>query len=197
MRLAFVTNNAARTPERGSQPAARTRGAGPRGEVITSPQAAAHYLRRSAAARGRRVLVVGTDRSDRRVDASAACGPVFSAPTTSRRRWSRATRRTRTGKARRGRGRHPARRAVGRDQPRRDRAVPARTTAGQRLVGRGAAARDRRRRRWRPASPIRRCTGRPSSARARNGRSSSGIAWTPTSRAPTRSAARACSSSPA
>jgi glycerol-1-phosphatase len=60
MRLAFVTNNAARTPE---EIAAQLRGLGVPAdsrEVITSSQAAAHYLAERLPA-GARVLVVGTE----------------------------------------------------------------------------------------------------------------------------------------
>jgi HAD superfamily hydrolase (TIGR01450 family) len=60
MRLAFVTNNAARTPE---QVAAQLRELGVPAdpwEVITSSQAAAHYLAERLPARAR-VLVIGAD----------------------------------------------------------------------------------------------------------------------------------------
>jgi HAD superfamily hydrolase (TIGR01450 family) len=60
MRLAFVTNNAARTPEDVAAQLRRLGVPAEPTEVITSSQAAAHYLAERLPA-GARVLVVGTD----------------------------------------------------------------------------------------------------------------------------------------
>jgi glycerol-1-phosphatase len=60
MRLAFVTNNAARTPEEVAAQLRRLGVPADPGEVITSSQAAAHYLAEHLPARAR-VLVVGAE----------------------------------------------------------------------------------------------------------------------------------------
>ena len=194
MRLAFVTNNAARPPhavaehltELGHRGRARTRchlGPG-RGALSRRPPArparACWWSARpgsSEALRERGLHPVGTrGRPGRRRRAGLLARAELAA-------------------AGRGRGRDQPRGAVGRDEPRPDRAVAARAAAGQRVAGRGAAARHRRRaggdRQARPddAPRVGRCAPR------RERRSWSATGSTPTSRARTRSAARACSCS--
>ena len=160
-------------------------------EVVTSAQAAAHYLADRLPA-GAKVLVLGTTGL---IEAVTERGlvPVFSAddepaavvqgffPDVS---W--------TEPGRRG-GRDPAGRVLAGDQPRRDRAVTARAAAGQRVAGRRAAPRHRGHAgRDRQAGPEHARRERRA-IRRRARRSWSATGWTPTSRAPAGSAARRCS----
>ena len=92
MRLAFVTNNAARPPAAVAEHLTELGVPARPGEVVTSAQAAAHYLAERLPA-GAAVLVVGTTGLDealreRGLDAGDQ------RPTTSRRPWCRATRRS-------------------------------------------------------------------------------------------------------
>ena len=197
MRLAFVTNNAARPPAAVAEHLTELGVAGRAGEVITRSQAAAHVSRRPAAGRRARCCVVGTTGLSTRC-ASAGSTPVDRRRGPGRRRRAGLLAGRRLAAARRGRRRDQPRRAVGRDQPRRDHAVAAGPAARQRRAGRRAL------RHATGADPV--VTGKPDPAmhpesrpahRRASGRSSSATGWTPTSRAPAGRVRRACWCSPA
>ncbi len=139
MRLAFVTNNAARAP---AAVADHLRSLGvpvETSEVVTSAQAAAHHLAERLPPHSR-VLVVGTTGL---LEALTERGlvPVSSADDDPAALVHGLLARSRLAHARRGCRGDPARCALGCDQLGRDGAFNARTTAGQRLHGRRAATR--------------------------------------------------------
>ena len=183
MRLGFVTNNAARTPERGRRAPDRPRRRRPAGDdVITSSQAAATVVAE--------LLGPGAPRA-RRSAARASpppspppASPSSTAPRTSRPPSSRATAARSAGRSSPRRS-SPSATAPGTSPPTSTR--PSRRRAGP-LPGNGAmvgvvSGDHRPGSRSSPASPTRRCTPSASAAPVPGGRSSSATGSTPTSRA--------------